>query len=110
MLRFHSLVLVGRRLGLIAPAGVGPVVAGAGAGAVWTVLLKCQVRRLGDEAIDGARGCDELGVNSEGHRRPKLGGIQPNGWKQDEELAGAAVVVVGVEAVDDDDDAEELGS
>lgn len=106
MLRFHSLVLVGRRLGLIAPAEVGPVVAVA----VWTVLLKCQARRLGDEAIDGARGCDELGVNSEDHRRPKLGEIQPNGWKQDEELAGAAVVVVGVEAVDDDDDAEELGS
>jgi hypothetical protein len=107
MLRFHFLVLVGRRLGLIAPAEVGPVVAVAGV-AVWTVLLKCQARRLGDETIDGARGCDELGVNSEGHQRPKLGGIQPNGWKQDEELAGAAVVV-GADAVVDDD-AEELGS
>jgi hypothetical protein len=106
MQRFHYLALVGRIPGLNAPAGVGPVVAGAGdVAALWTVLLKCQERRLGDETIDEARGCDELGVNSEGHRRLKLGGIQPNGWKQDEELLAAGVVADEV-----DYDAGEPGS
>lgn len=37
MQRFHCLALVGQRLGLNAPTGVGSVLAGAGAVAVWIV-------------------------------------------------------------------------